>query len=219
MTSGVARDEYLHGRALALEVVRLLDTAPWTEGYRDDTVTVSSSDGLGAPVVGYRTVTEPAAPIETLAAFLGPGLIDAFSKLNARFAFGETLVASPWVVRTGFSMPTGFAPREFVHSMACEWLGADVHVIAYGPVDESALPKPRAGYIRCPIWPSGQRLTRLGPNATRVEHLMTYALDGSVPRWAQNRFFHRGHLGAYRDEWTRLVRHMAAAGATAGVSP
>jgi hypothetical protein len=199
----------VEGVALAHEVVRLLDATPWRLGLQNDDVRVEFSDALPAPVVGYRTTTEHDVSIETLAAFLGDGLLDAFSKLNALYAFGEVLQEHPKVVRTGFFMPKGFSGREFVHALESHRLSDDCHVVAYGAVDESALPAPRPGFIRCPIYPSGQRISRLPNGRTRVEHLMTYELVGWVPRWAQNTLFHRGHLGAYRDEWTRLVRHFA----------
>ena len=37
-----------------------------------------------------------------------------------------------------------------------------------------------AGFIRCPIFPSGQRITEIGQNQIRVEHLMVYGLAGSI---------------------------------------
>lgn len=197
------------GRDLALEVIRQLDETRWIAGYADENVQIYSSRELPAPVIGYRTVTEHVASLDDLSQFLGAEFLTAFSTLNARFAFGETLLAEPLVVRTGFTMPAPFRGREFVHSLVDLRVTPDCHVVAYGPVDESPLPPARDGFLRCVMYPSGQRILRLDNGRTRVEHLMTYELAGAVPRWAQNTLFHKGHLGAYRDEWTRLVRHFS----------
>jgi hypothetical protein len=142
-----------------------------------------------------------------MAAFLGEGLIDAFSVLNNRFAFGDVLRDTPLVVRTGFTMPSGMADREFVHGLAQADYADGTTVIAYIPVEDDGLAQPKEGFLRCTIYPSGQRITALDPARCRVEHLMTYELGGRVPRWAQNTLFHGGHLRAYRDEWSALVRH------------
>lgn len=203
------------GRALALEVIRQLDETPWQQGYADAVVQVYFSRALPAPVVGYRTVTEHDVSMEGLAAFLGEGFLTAFAKLNARFAFGEELLSEPCVVRTGFTMPAPFTNREFLHSLTDIRMGPDCHVVAYGPVASDGLPPVREGFLRCPMYPSGQRISRLSDGRTRVEHLMTYELAGRVPRWAQNTLFHRGHLNAYCAEWTELVRHFAASGGNA----
>lgn len=190
---------------LAATIVGQLHGPGWKLDHQDESVAVYSNRQLGAPVTGYRTVTHHDLSVSTLADFLGDGLLEAFALLNARFAFGEDLQSNPRIVRTGFTMPLGFQSREFVHLLVRHPIGDDCEVIGYAPVPDEGLPPPRPGFLRCPIYPSGQRIQRLPDGRTRVEHLMTYALGGGVPHWAQNALFHRGHVGAYRDEWTRLV--------------
>jgi len=187
-------------------VAEQLDTTPWQPAGVAGPVQVFSSTKLPARVRGYRTVSEPACNADDVAAFLGAQMLDAFAVLNDRFAFAETLVQEPWIVRTGFTMPTGFRSREFVHSVVRHSDG-DVHFVIYGVVDDAELPPPRPGFIRCPMHLSGQRITPLDDGRCRVEHLMTYELGGLVPHWAQNSVFHRGHVDAYVKEWSRLLTH------------
>lgn len=200
---------------LATLVVEQLDRPGWRTELERDGVRVCSSRTLPAPVVGYRTQTEHDASAESLVAFLGAGLFGAFERLNARYAFGEVLNETPLVVRTGFTMPPGLQHREFVHSLSVTPMQEGVWVVGYDAVEEGALPQARPGFLRCPMYPSGQRIRALGPTRCRVEHLMVYELGGGVPTWAQNRLFHRGHVKAYRDEWSALIahsrRHLSAA--------
>jgi hypothetical protein len=197
---------------LAHEVVRQLDTTDWQEGLISPQVQVYYSRELPAPVVGYRTVTEHDARPEELFGFLGTDMLEAFSKLNRRFLFAEQLQAEPRVVRTGFSMPPGFSSREFLHLLVCTQLDERVWVVAYGPVgDESLFPVVRNGFIRCPMYPSGQRITVTGGGRTRVEHLMVYELGGWISHRLQNSVFHAGHLRAYHDEWLGLVQRFGTA--------
>lgn len=190
---------------LAAEVDRQLELPGWQKGLEAPDVAVWFHRALPAPVIGYRTVTEHAVPSDALVAYLGPNLLGAFSQLNERYAFGDVLCEEPHIVRTGFSMPFPLADREFVHHLVVEELRPGVTIVAYGPADETELASPREGYVRCPIYPSGQRITDLGDGRTRVEHLMTYELGGRISARVQNALFHRGHLGAYRDEWRALV--------------
>ncbi len=196
----------LTGDALAREVVRQLDTTDWQQGLMTPQVQVYFSRTLPAPVVGYRTVTEHDARPEDLFAFLGTDMLGAFSQLNRRFVFAEQLQDEPRVVRTGFSMPPGFSSREFLHLLVCTQLNERTWVVAYGPPgDESAYPSARRGFIRCPMYPSGQRISTLASGRTRVEHLMVYELGGWISHRLQNSVFHAGHLRAYHDEWLGLV--------------
>ena len=196
--------------ALAQTISSRLDDGPWNLELEADSLRVYSARVDYAPVVAYRTWTEHAAPAEALVAFLGAGLFDAFALLNARYAFGEVLRDDPLVVRTGFTMPPGMANREFVHTLSVTPLGEGGWVVGYDAADEAGLPPARPGYVRCPMYPSGQRIRALGERRACVEHLMVYELSGRVPRWAQNRLFHRGHVQAYRDEWSALVAHSRA---------
>lgn len=197
----------LTGDALACEVVRQLDTTDWQKGRVSPQVQVYFSRVLPAPVVGYRTVTEHDARPEELFAFLGAHMLGAFSQLNKRFVFAEQLQTGPDVVRTGFSMPPGFSSREFLHALVCTRLDERTWVVAYGPVgDESPYPAARDGFIRCAMYPSGQRISIIDNRRTRVEHLMVYELGGWISHRLQNSAFHAGHLRAYHDEWLGLVQ-------------
>jgi hypothetical protein len=202
---------------LARSVASQLDTTQWQAANNSGPIRVFSSTELPTPVRGYRTVSEPKADARSVAEFLGTRMLDAFAVLNERFAFAETLVESPWIVRTGFTMPPGFKSREFVHSVV-RHIDNGVHFVMYGVVDETDLPAPRDGFIRCPMYLSGQRITPLREFGCRVEHLMIYELGGLVPRWAQNSIFHRGHVDAYVKEWSRLLEHFDNGGAHAAPS-
>ncbi len=117
------------------------------------------------------------------------------------------------VVRTGFSLPWPLQDREFLHGVATrvdrDPQGRHRVLIAYWTVPETGLPPAWSGYLRCPMAPSGQRLTDLGDGRVRAEHCMTYDLGGRVPHWAQNRLFHRGHVGAYFDEWVAAMETLS----------
>lgn len=191
--------------ALAREIVRQLDELEWTVGRETADVRVAWSDAVPGPVRGYRTTTRHRVPFEEVVGFLGAGLLDAFERLNERWAWGEVVSASPRVVRTAFTMPWPFRGREFLHSLEEVRLAPGVHVIGYGDAPEGARPTPRPGWVRCPIFPSGQRIRALDDGWVEVEHLMVYALAGAVPHGVQSRLFHRGHLGAYTREWQSLV--------------
>lgn len=193
------------------DVESRLDATTWHAGRRRGPVAVSWGHPAGSLEIGYRTTLEVPAPMDRVAAFLGRGLLDAFQALNPHFSFGEELSVSSAdgirVVRTGFVLPRPLAPREFVHGVVEGATSDGQYVIAYVPWSEPSLDVRAAGWVRCRMEPSGQRLRALGPSLTRVEHLMTYALGGRIGVAVQNRFFHRGHLGVYIDEWTRLVDH------------
>lgn len=190
-----------------------LDHPGWVLESRRDGVAVYSNRELAAPYVGYRTIVEVGADLDEVTAFLGPGLLDAFSRMNALYVDGDVLREGPEadVVRTRFAMPWPMAGREFVHLLAVAAPADDLRVVAYHGVEGAGLPAPTDGYVRCPIHPSGQRLSRLPRGGTRVEHLMVYGLAGAVPRWAQNHLFHRGHVKAYHDEWRGLIDRFGSA--------
>jgi len=105
------------------------------------------------------------------------------------------------LVRTGFSLPWPLRDREFLHTV-----GTTVRdgrgLIAYGtlPADHPIAP-PWPGYLRCPMEPSGQRLTPLDDGWLLAEHCMTYDLGGRITPPLQNVVFHRGHVRAYAEEW------------------
>lgn len=124
------------------------------------------------------------------------------------------------VVRTGFALPWPLQDREFLHLVATrvdrDAEGRRRALIAYDDVSHDGLPPAWEGYLRCRTAPSGQRVTELGDGRVRVEHCMTYPLGGAITPWIQNHVFHRGHIGAYRDEW---IAAMAALAAEAAAGP
>jgi hypothetical protein len=102
-------------------------------------------------------------------------------------------------------MPAGMSSREFLHLLHVATRGSERRFVVYHSVDDPELPAPRPGFVRCPVYPSGQRLTRLASGRVRVEHLMVYDLAGSISPWVQNTLFRSGHVVAYHAEWRRLV--------------
>ena len=191
------------------EIIRQLDDAPWKLERERDGVAVYSCGSLPCPVVGFRTVTFHEATIDELFAFLGDGLLDAFSQMNERWVEGceiKRIDDKTRIVRTSFSMPPPLANREFVHVLHLAEPGSGTRVIAYRSIDDDPdLPPVQEGYVRCPIYPSGQRLTEMEDGRVRVEHLMVYDLAGSIRPFIQNVVFHRGHVAAYHAEWSKLV--------------
>lgn len=123
------------------------------------------------------------------------------------------LAAYHAIVRTGFALPWPLQDREFLHSVATrrdtDPEGRDRALIVYASVSEAGLAPAWEGYLRCPMEASGQRVTALGNGRVRLEHCMTYTLGGWVPEWAQNHLFHRGHVGAYHQEWVAAMDTLA----------
>jgi hypothetical protein len=210
---------HLNREALVVEIARQMDEAPWRLERSRDGVTVYSSAELACPFVGFKTVTEPAASVDALVRFLGEGLQLAMAEMSDRYAGGEQILELDHgpehrasVVRTAFRMPPGMADREFVHMLYERRRGPDEAFLAYHSVDDETLPPPARGFVRCPIYPSGQRFRAQGAGRTRVEHLMVYDLAGWISPWLQNTAFRAGHVRAYLHEWQNLVRHFAPAG-------
>lgn len=195
-------------RAVSHIIRRDLEQLPWEHARERDGVRVLCALEPHSGYEAFRTVVEAPAPLEVVAAFLGPGLVSAMRVMNHLFLDGHVLRAatadSPQVVRTRFRLPRPFAPREFVHTLTMESFGPDEHVIGYLSASGDDLPPVTGGAVRCQVFPSGQRLTRLAGGRTRVEHYMVYALGGGVPRWVQNSVFHAGHVDAYLAEWRAL---------------
>ncbi|MFO8071429.1 MAG: START domain-containing protein [Polyangia bacterium] len=186
-----------------------LDGAHWKLAIGKDGVAVYTSTALPCPFTGFKTVTEHSASLDDLTAFLGDGILGAFSQMNRRYVFGEDIPAPGSsklrVVRTGFSMPAGMSSREFLHLLHVALRGPERRFVVYHSVDDPELPARRPGFVRCPVYPSGQRLTRLASGRIRVEHLMVYDLAGSVSPWVQNTLLRRGHAATYHAEWLSLV--------------
>jgi hypothetical protein len=202
------------GAPLAREIERQLDTLAWKVAYRDEQVAVAAARMPGVPVVAYRTVTEPEASVDAVVRFLGDGLLDAFAALNDRYAQGEILGENPRAVRTAFRLPWPLRDREFVHTVLEHRLSPSCVVIGYGAWHAEAQLPPLEGFLRCRMFPSGQRVTDLGAGRVRVEHLMCYPLGGWVTAPVQNLLFHAGHVSAYRKEWAALYTSLAS-GSTA----
>lgn len=213
-------NRFSHVAQPGLELIQQIESTSWRVGLATPSLTVWYGRPKGCPVVTYRTVTEVDQTMDVVFDFFGPRMLDAFSVLNRRFAFAETLSADPWIVRTGFSMPAPFTSREFLHEVAAERHSDILATVCYVPVaHESAFPAPRQGYIRCPIYLSGQRIRRLPDGRVRIEHTMGYRLAGNVPTTVQNTVFHKGHLQAYFDEWNGLGDQLAHHASTMGGSP
>lgn len=207
--------------ALVARIRSDLDRGDWRHERTRTGVSVYSHRGLDAPVVGYRTVVEVDARAAEIAAYLGPGLLDAFAEMNHLYVDGHVLLERDGrrVVRTRFSMPGPMAGREFVHLLHVAQVASNEYVVAYLGVEGDPLPAVSDGYVRCPVYASGQRITERADGTTRVEHLMVYELSGGVPRWAQNHLFHRGHVDAYLREWRGLVERFGAAAGDEGAAP
>jgi hypothetical protein len=155
--------------------------------------------------IGYKTISEYSTDIDSMTAFLGNGITTAMSMMNHRYLEGSiTDESGIRIVRTAFSMPPGIRNRDFLHSLYLKRTDNRTSLIVYGPVSSNPEHRKVAGFVRCPIFPSGQRITWRGKNRVRVEHLMVYGLAGLIPAAIQNVLFHRGHIEAYLSEWGRL---------------
>jgi hypothetical protein len=211
----------LDREALIAEIARQMDHAPWRLERSRDGVTVYSSTDLACPFMGFKTVTEHAASVDALVGFLGEGLQKAMAQMNHLYVGGELIRAldegphhRASLVRTAFRMPPPLADREFVHLLYEVRPSPEEAFLAYLSVDDPGLPPPAAGFVRCPIYPSGQRIRAIGGGRTRVEHLMVYDLAGNIRPWLQNTVFRAGHVGAYLKEWRNLILHFAPSPST-----
>lgn len=216
MSAALAALATLDREALIAEIARQMDDVPWRLERSRDGVTVYSSADLACPFVGFKTVTEHAASVDALVAYLGEGLQQAMAEMNHLYVGGEqirALDAGPHhrasLVRTAFRMPPPLSDREFVHLLYELRRTPEEAFIAYLSVDDPGLPPPARGFLRCPIFPSGQRIRAIGGGRARVEHLMVYDLAGSIRPWMQNTLFRAGHVGAYLQEWRNLILHFA----------
>jgi hypothetical protein len=75
----------------------------------------------------------------------------------------------------------------------------------YHSVNDKDLPPVKNGFLRCPTYLSGQRITTLPNQKVRVEHMMVYELAGNISKKIQNKYFKKGHIQAYIREWQKLV--------------
>ena len=186
-------------------VIKGLDSPSWKLSGEKNGVKVFSTRSHSSPYIGYKTISEHETDIETMTFFLGDNITTAMLMMNHRYVEGSVAVnAEERIVRTAFKMPPGFSNRDFVHNLYVKRLNSFTSIIAYGPIPSSPENPEIPGFIRCPIFPSGQRVTETGQNRIRVEHLMVYGLAGSISSRVQNIFFHSGHVSAYLKEWNRL---------------
>ncbi|MFC1669950.1 START domain-containing protein [Spirochaetota bacterium] len=197
---------------LVKTIIDQLDSDHWKLELEKNGVTVFSSDKLNCPFIGFKTVTCHTAERKIMISFLGKNILKAMERMNHRYIDGEivrkideTDVRISYIVRTAFTMPLFIKNREFMHLLHVEEVDKDTSIIAYHSVDDDFLPSPYSGFIRCPIYPSGQRITALGKGKVRVEHMMVYDLAGNISPWVQNKLFFPGHVRAYLREWQALI--------------
>lgn len=187
-----------------------LDQAGWQLAIDYVDIAVYFKKGASqSDVIGFKTVTYHSTDAVVLYDFL-KDVNKAMYEMNDMFVLGEIL--TNWrikedengaIVRTSFEMPFPFANREFIHGLHSMKLQNGSFVVAYTPADcaETAV---QHGYVRCPMFTSGQRITALPNGLTRVEHLMTYILGGKISKGVQDKWLLKSHVGAYIKEWRKL---------------
>ncbi|MCP4442664.1 MAG: hypothetical protein GY810_27475 [Aureispira sp.] len=196
------------------QIPQELDAAGWQLELNKTNVSVySKAKASDAKVIGFKTVTEHFVPIAAIFKLL-KDVCGAMHSINHMFVLGEEFRAWPSsldqdgkLVRTSFKMPFPMADREFLHGLHSYQADSNTYIVAYTPIEESDI-KVQKGYVRCPMYISGQRITALSNGATRVEHLMVYNLGGKVSEQVQDRWLKKSHVGAYIKEWEKLGEHM-----------
>ena len=183
-------------------ILERLDDSLWQFQGQRDGVRVYGSPSPNNPYLGYRTVMEVRATHRKVVDFLGGDLFEAMSRMNDRYIEGGTVDSRSSIVRTAFRMPPGMRNRDFVHSLHTFRIDSRTTIIAYGPEPADSYTVPN--FIRCPMYPSGQRISQLSEDRLRIEHLMVYGLGGVVSPFLQNQLFRKAHVRAYLDEWSRL---------------
>lgn len=187
-----------------------LDKADWNLEFDATDISVFSKFGAcQAPVIGFKTITTH--PVSAKIAFnLLKDVNKAMEMINDQFARGEVVSAWPSasdpegsLVRTSFKMPWPMGNREFPHGLHCKSIDENTFIVAYTPMVPYNIFR-QVGYIQCPIYPSGQRITELGNGSCRVEHLMVYELAGSISKSVQDKWMKKAHVGAYIKEWRKL---------------
>lgn len=191
-------------------IPRELDESGWH--LEHDSVDVQIYSKFGAcdsNVIGFKTITEHPVSVREVYDLL-KDVNRAMELVNDQFVLGEVLENWPTdfdpsgtLVRTSFKMPFPFTDREFPHGLHSKQLDENTYVVGYTPIDRNDIPVQK-GFVRCPMYISGQRISQLQTGATRVEHLMVYVLGGSVSLKFQDNVMKAGHVGAYRKEWRKL---------------
>lgn len=174
-----------------------------------DTQIYTRYGASNSEIIGFKTITYHTITARTLYHFL-KDVNGAMETMNELFVLGEVLRTweTPFdkegvLVRTSFEMPFPFANREFVHGQHGIQLDKDTFVVAYTPIEipETAV---QQGYVRCPVFVSGQRIQKMPNGLVRVEHLMTYELGGRVSPYIQDQWLKKAHTKAYVREWRNL---------------
>lgn len=188
----------------------VLDEDGWNLEFDATDIKISSKYGVcGSDIIGFKTVTEH--PVSAKSAFdLLKDVNRAMELVNDQFVLGEVLENWPvdfdedgTLVRTSFKMPWPFTDREFPHGLHSKQVNETTYVIGYTPIERDDIPV-QVGYVRCPMYISGQRITAVNDSVCRVEHLMVYELGGSVSKSFQDKVMKAGHVGAYKGEWRKL---------------
>lgn len=208
-------------------LVHAMDHGPWTHRQTHSGVVISS----GHPTFAPSDPPHPAEGFHIAAERTDVTLDHVLAYFHDACHFADTANAMTTksqivrvddahvdhyraIVRTGFALPWPLQDREFLHVVATrrdvDPQGRPRVLIAYDTVPEAGLPPAWDGYLRCPMAPSGQRATLLADGRVRVEHCMTYSLGGAISPWIQDHVFHRGHIGAYHDEWVQAMDTLAA---------
>jgi len=213
--------------ALFGRLVFAIENTRWVARREEAGITVSS----GRPVFSAGEVPHPAEGFYICSVRGDQSIDDGFSYFKDACTFADsanemtsaseiisvladTPVYYEAIVRTGFQLPWPLQDREFLHRVVArrdtDPDGRPRVLVAYDNVSEDGLPPAWDGYRRCPMAPSGQRLTVLADGQLRAEHCMTYDLGGWIGPAVQNTVFHRGHVGAYFDEWRAAMDALAS---------
>jgi hypothetical protein len=193
------------------EVIRQLDHVKWNLGAEDGEQKCYWSGELGnSPVIGFRRISfVENADIEEMARFHGEGIADVWAYLSkSTYSHGEYLEeyhkskdVYHSLVRTMFDLPYGMASREYLHYLYRKRVDDNtILVIFRTPDDVSNIPPAKDKHIRCNIFNSGDRFQIQPDGRIKVEHLMTYTLEGGVTPWMADNLFKKAHIEAYFSE-------------------
>lgn len=191
-----------------------LDAQGWDLALDQTDIRVyTKPNASNSSIIGFKTVTDHFIPIELVYALL-KDVCGAMNSINDLFVLGEefrdwsvALDPKGKLVRTSFKMPFPMANREFLHGLHSYQAAPNIYIIGYTPIEETSITV-RKGYVRCPMYISGQRITALACGVVRVEHLMVYNLGGKISGAVQDRWLKNTHVGAYVKEWRKLRAYM-----------
>jgi hypothetical protein len=195
--------------AVVAAILTQLDDQRWRLVRSGDGVQVFGNKRLPVPVPAWRTVSEHAADLDSLAGLLDDRLLETLAATHPGYRFGEAAAGGSSVLRFGFAMPAGLQPREIAFQKHGVRISPNVHVVALCPVADEALPAVRDGFVQARAYPSGIRIKRLSGGRTRVEHLAVEDQAGRVPHWAQ-RVLLGGWLAGTQHTWWKAFAELAA---------